>query len=132
MTATNPQAVLLLSGANDLAALPNPAGLNNAISGLLAMVRAARARGATVFLATLPPVRPGGRLALQVPLVQSLNSAIRAGAAAEGAILVDLDAAMAPSVLTLIGSDGLHPTEAGYQRMAEIFFTAIRLAFEGR
>ncbi len=132
LTATNPQVLLLLSGANDLAALPNTTGLNYATTGLLSMVRTARARGVTVFLATLPPGRPGGRSTLPVALVQSLNSTIRAGAATEGAILVDLEAAMAPDVTTLIGIDGLHPTEAGYQRMAETFFTAIRLAFEGR
>ena len=30
-----------------------------------------------------------------------------------------------------IGIDGLHPTEAGYQRIADTFFAAIR-TFEGR
>ena len=38
---------------------------------------------------------------------------------------------MLPDVNTLIGVDGLHPTEAGYQRMAETFFAVIR-TFEGR
>jgi lysophospholipase L1-like esterase len=132
LAATRPQVVLLLAGANDLEALPNGTGLNNAIVGLQTMVRTARTSGAAVFLATLPPVRPGGRLSLNVSLVQSLNATIRTGAPVEGATLVDLDAAMAPNVATLIGVDGLHPTEAGYQRMAEAFFTAIRTTFEGR
>jgi lysophospholipase L1-like esterase len=30
----------------------------------------------------------------------------------------------------LIGSDGLHPTEAGYRRIAELFFAAIRTALQ--
>ena len=51
---------------------------------------------------------------------------IRLGAPAEGAIFVDVYAAMLPDVNTLIGVDGLHPTEAGYQRIAETFFAAIR------
>lgn len=132
LAATRPQVVLLLAGANDLEAQPNSLGLNNATFGLQTMVRTARATGAAVFVATLPPSRPGGRLSLPPSLVQSVNDIIRAGAPVEGATLVDLHAAMAPDATTLIGIDGLHPTEAGYQRMAATFFTAIRTAFEGR
>ena len=132
LTATNPQVVLLLAGANDLEAVPLPSSVDSASLGLLTMVRTARARGAAVFIATLPPGRPGGRLTLNASLVLQLNALIRAGAAREGATLVDLNAAMAADVNTLIGVDGLHPTEAGYQRMAETFFSAIRIAFEGR
>lgn len=132
LVSANPQVVLLLEGANDIEAVPVQASVNSALLGLQTMVRAARARGATVFIATLPPGRPGGRLTLNTSLVQSLNALIRSGAAAEGATLVDLNAAMATDVNTLIGVDGLHPTEAGYQRMADTFLAAIRTAFEGR
>lgn len=132
LAATRPQVVLLLSGANDLEAQANAAGVNNALVGLQTMVRAARASGAAVFIATLPPGRAGGRLSLPPSLIQAVNDGIRAGAPVEGATLVDLNVAMAPNVTTLIGIDGLHPTEAGYQRMAETFFTTIRTAFEGR
>ncbi len=132
LTATTPQVVLLLAGANDLEAVPLPSSADSASLGLLTMVRSARARGAAVFVATLPPGRPGGRLTLSPSLVLQLNGLIRAGAGREGATLVDLNAAMAADVNTLIGVDGLHPTEAGYQRMAETFFTAIRTAYEGR
>jgi lysophospholipase L1-like esterase len=31
---------------------------------------------------------------------------------------------------SLIGVDGLHPTEAGYQRIAEVFRTRIRESYE--
>ncbi len=34
----------------------------------------------------------------------------------EGATFVDLYNAMLPEAATLIGSDGLHPTEAGYRQ----------------
>lgn len=132
LAATRPQVVLLLSGANDLEAQPSAVGVNNALGGLQSMVRTARAAGTIVFIATLPPGRAGGRLSLPPGIVQAVNDSIRAGAPIEGATLVDLNAAMAPNVTTLIGIDGLHPTEAGYQRMAETFFMAIRTAFEGR
>ena len=132
LAASGAQVVLLLEGANDLEASPNSTGVNNALFGLQTMIRTARGRGATVMVATLPPVRPGGRLSLPVALVQTVNDSIRANAAAEGAIVVDLHAAMASSVTTFIGIDGLHPTAAGYQRMAETFFAVIRTTFEGR
>jgi lysophospholipase L1-like esterase len=32
--------------------------------------------------------------------------------------------------LSLIGEDGLHPTEQGYQKLAEIFFDAIKAKYE--
>ena len=39
---------------------------------------------------------------------------------------VDLYNPMLADAATLIGSDGLHPTEAGYRRIADLFFAAIR------
>ena len=48
----------------------------------------------------------------------------------EGATFVDLYNAMLPEAATLIGSDGLHPTEAGYRRIADLFFAAIRAQLE--
>ena len=132
LASTNPQVLLLLAGANDIEALRTPAAVTDGLNGLLTMVRTARQRGIAVFVGTLPPVRPGGRLSLPTALVQTFNDGVRARAASEGAVLVDLHAAMAANVTTLIGLDGLHPTEAGYQRMAETFFAAIRTTYEGR
>ncbi|MBP7776537.1 MAG: HYR domain-containing protein [Acidobacteria bacterium] len=131
LASTSPQVVLLLEGANDLQAI-GVAGIEPALLALRSMVRAARARGAAVFVASLPPPRAGGANTLSGPQVQTLNALISSGAVAEGATFVDLYAALAPNVPLYIGIDGLHPTEAGYQRMAETFFAAIRNAFEGR
>ncbi len=129
LASSGAQVVLLLEGANDLGA--GAAAITPALTGLQTMIRQARTAGATVFIASIPPPRPGGAKALSPAVVQSFNDSIRAGAPLEGAIFVDLYAAMLPDVNTLIGVDGLHPNEAGYQRMAETFFAAIR-AFEGR
>jgi lysophospholipase L1-like esterase len=130
LAASGAQVVLLLEGANDLSAL-GARGVSPALAGLQTMTRTARAAGATVFIASLPPSKPGGSNTIPIALIQALNDQIRLGAPAEGAIFVDVYAALAPEANTLIGVDGLHPTEAGYQRMAETFFAAIR-AFEGR
>src|SRR5690606_3128096 len=48
----------------------------------------------------------------------------------ERALLVDAYAAFAPERATLIGEDGLHPTPAGYTRLAELFRDAIQANFE--
>jgi lysophospholipase L1-like esterase len=132
LASASPQVVLLLEGANDLQAIPTSASVNSALLSLQSMVRTARGRGATVLVGTLPPMRPNARLSLPPALVQSFNDALKAGAASEGAILVDLHAALSSDVNRYIGADGLHPTEAGYARMAETFFTTIRTLFEGR
>lgn len=129
--ASGAQVVLLMEGSNDLQALGSR-GINPALTGLQAMTRQARAAGATVFIASVPPSKPGGLNSIPLSLIQALNEQIRAGAPGEGAIFVDVYGAMAADVNTLIGVDGLHPTEAGYQRIAETFFAAIRAAFEGR
>jgi lysophospholipase L1-like esterase len=39
-------------------------------------------------------------------------------------------AALATDLTRYIGVDGLHPTEAGYQRMADEFFVRIRATLE--
>ena len=48
----------------------------------------------------------------------------------EGAMFVDLYNGIMPEVATLIGVDGLHPTEAGYRRIAEVFLAAIAANLE--
>ena len=81
-------------------------------------------------MATLPPSRASGVHAVPQSAIIALNDRIRTTAAGEGAVLVDLYAALSSDVTRYIGSDGLHPTEAGYSRMAEVFLQAIRLQFE--
>ncbi len=39
---------------------------------------------------------------------------------------------MLPDVFRYIGVDGLHPNEAGYTRIAELFFQAIQADLEVR
>jgi lysophospholipase L1-like esterase len=125
-----PQAVLLLEGANDLSAVGN-AGVQTAWRSIDAMAKEIRGRGARVFLATLPPSRPGLR-AVPLTLIQTLNTNIRATARGEGAVLVDVYEALVSDVTRYIGVDGLHPTEAGYQKIADTFFAAVRQDLEVR
>lgn len=127
---SRPEVVLLLEGANDLAL--GQTAMQPAVQAVNAMAREARFRNARVFIATLPPPRSSGNRALSSSLVQSYNAALVQVARGEGAVLVDLYAALLSNVNTYIGVDGLHPTEAGYRRMAEAFFDAIRQDLEIR
>src|SRR5580765_3356043 len=91
------------------------------------MVRLATGRGMQVLMDTIPPQRAGGRNAAAPGLVDKYNGQLKVMAGKKGAILVDVNA-MLP--LSLIGQDGLHPTEAGYQKLAEIWQDAIKVRYE--
>jgi lysophospholipase L1-like esterase len=121
-----PNVLLLIEGVNDLNAFGGD-GIGPAIGALETMVKFARARGISVFVATLPPQRPGGPKASSEHLVGRFNNELKRMAPEEGATVIDINAGFN---LSLIGEDGLHPTEAGYARFAEIVFDAMRVKFE--
>jgi lysophospholipase L1-like esterase len=131
MTSVRPHAVLLLEGVNDLAAL-GTRGVQSAWRAVDTMAKEARNRGARVFIATIPPPRPSGAKAVPIALIQSLNSNIRDTVRGEGAVLVDLFTALSTDVNRYMSFDGLHPSEAGYQKIAETFYEAIRQDLEVR
>ena len=62
--------------------------------------------------------------------IEPTNVRIRALAAAHNVPLVDLHAAFVGQLDTLLGQDGLHPSDAGYRRIAELFMQAIQARFE--
>jgi lysophospholipase L1-like esterase len=121
-----PEVLLLLEGANDINFLGRR-GITRTVVALEDMIKDAHRRGLVVFVGTLPPQRAGGRNADGAPFVDELNREIRKTTAEEGATLVDVNAQLD---LSFVGEDGLHLTEAGYSRLAEIFATAIRASFE--
>lgn len=129
--AGRPEVVLLMEGANDLnSPLVVGEGVNarirSTVDALEDMVRDATARGIPVMIATLPPQRPKSPKGGAADLVPRFNDLVRTMAASKGAQLVDVGSLP----LALIGQDGLHPTEAGYARIAEIWFEAIKARFE--
>ena len=131
LTAINPDVVLLLEGHNDI-----PSGADGAASGAASEIRImaieAKRRGARVFIGTPVPARPNGNRTIPTIFLVDYANRMRAIASQEGAVLVDLYAAMLPDVFRYIGVDGLHPNEAGYARMAELFFQAIQADLEVR
>lgn len=128
LAADQAQVVLLLEGANDLNA-SGEAGIPAAAANLASMVRTAKRLGVDAYLATLPPQNPEGSRGKNAQLVPELNAEIRRAAALNGAVLVDLYAAFNGD-LSLLSPDGLHPNEAGFSRIAETFYEAIRNTLE--
>jgi lysophospholipase L1-like esterase len=131
LNTVRPEVVLLMHGHNDI-----PGGLDGAASGaaseLRIMASEARNRGMRVFIATLCPPRPNGNRTIDQVFIDDYNNRMRALAAGEGAVLVDVYAALLSDVTRYIGVDGLHPTEFGYAKIADTFFQAIQANFEVR
>lgn len=123
VVALRPKAVHIMAGTNDIAGNTGPMTPAMTQNNLRAMVDIARRHSIEVLLATIPPAagfpwRPG--LETRQPIA-AMNRWISQFARESGTILVDywpvLDdghGAMKPG----LASDGVHPTEAGYDAMA--------------
>jgi lysophospholipase L1-like esterase len=120
-------AVLILIGINDLGRFVPPA---NVIAGLQRLIAQAHARGLRVILGTIPPT--GGTSLSRTGHFydttsnisrEAVNQWIRSPTGAES--VADFDAALRdpsdPSRLRPVydSSDHIHPSEAGYQAMAD-------------
>ncbi len=122
-----PELVVLMEGANDLNNVPAGSSVNAKVTAtadaMEDMVReAVERRHLKLMLATLPPQRAGGRNAGAAGYVPSYNDLLRRIAVKRGAQLVDV---YAQFPLSLIGQDGLHPTDEGYDKLAQIFHDAV-------
>jgi lysophospholipase L1-like esterase len=122
----NPDAVLLLEGINDIAA-QGDRGASVALAAMDGMCKEARNRRVAVFLATLPPERETSTRAISRSILDRYNEDLRRLARGEGAVVVDLARDLDVSA---VGVDGVHLTEAGYERVASLFFQAIRATKE--
>jgi lysophospholipase L1-like esterase len=134
LAANSPEVLLLLHGFNDLLAAGRQGTFDRdipLIAGALEdMVRIGRAQNVSVLLATMPALDPSGCRGQAAAGVERLNGAIRVVAADDGAVLVDLYPGLGGSPAGVIGIDGLHPTEEGYTKMAQVWFDAIQREFE--
>jgi lysophospholipase L1-like esterase len=126
LSARQPEVVILMEGVNDL---NSGATLSATANAMEDMVRMCVYQGKAVVLAGLPPQRPGGSKASSAALVGPYNDRLRAVAAAKGAEFVDVTAAFGGD-LSLISADGLHPNDAGYDRIAQAFYDRIVALYE--
>jgi lysophospholipase L1-like esterase len=127
------QLLVLLEGVNDLNAGVTISAVADA---LREIVRSAKAHGKKVIIMRLPPGKPketdGQWKAPDPARVASLNSAIETLASQEGLPTVDLTAAFGSNYQALLSPDGLHPNEAGYQKIAEAVAQKIIDSYEVR
>jgi lysophospholipase L1-like esterase len=120
-----PDVLLLMDGANDL--IDDTPDIPGAIDAMRDLGVYATSKGVQVFIATLPPMNPASRPA--APLVAPYNAQLVALAASKSWALVDVNAAFRGD-LSLIGSDGLHPTDAGYRVIAQAFYDKIVTTYD--
>ncbi|GAA3437552.1 SGNH/GDSL hydrolase family protein [Kutzneria kofuensis] len=119
---TTPHTVLLHIGTNDVLQNYDVANAPNRLSGLIDHITAT-VPTAEVFVATIIPIANAG----QEQAGQRYNAAIPGivqskAAAGKHVHLVDMHAALTAADLV----DGVHPTAAGYDKMAATWFTALR------
>jgi lysophospholipase L1-like esterase len=84
-----------------------------------------------VILATLTPQRPGSTKGTTSPAdIRTINARILDLCRRYQTGCADLYTAFGGEQSPLIGTDGLHPTPAGYDLIAETYFEVIRRLFE--
>jgi lysophospholipase L1-like esterase len=127
----HPDVVLLLEGVNDLDPSNPSASISAGVQGVHTLIAAAQSRGARVMVGTLLPqiaadLTHGGTPLLIAPF----NALLVPVATNAGARVVDLFSDIARDLTDWISPyDGLHPTEAGYQELARVWFNSIQDAF---
>jgi lysophospholipase L1-like esterase len=123
-----PQALLLLEGINDMAG----AGMSatRAASSVAQLVQIARLFNITVLVSTMPQtyysVAPDGRVRenANTQVVPFNTELRRLVTGLQNVYIVDMYASFGAN-RSLMGNDGLHPSPAGYDRMAQEFHAAI-------
>lgn len=135
------QAVLIMEGSNDVNAQSDANGNVSyaiaAVANLQAEIDYAKSIHVRPYLATIPPMNSlagvPARRGVGANYVPPYNQRLAALASSEGIDLVDVYGAIfsQPSWdSTLIGPDGLHPTQAGYNLIAQTFFTTLKNTLE--
>jgi lysophospholipase L1-like esterase len=133
--ADKPQVVLLLEGINDMNV--NNASPSQVATNVLNLVQIARLHNCTVLVATMPQTYhstyPSGETRTQSAekIVPFNNEVRRLVSGLQNVHIVDVYSAFGND-RSLIGGDGLHPSPAGYQRMAQVYHQRISQIFPVR
>lgn len=131
--ALHPAVVVILAGTNDIAGNTGPASQAMIEDNLHSMVELAQAHGIKVVLSSVLPVsaypwRPGLQPAASV---RALNAALKRYAEQQRLVYLDYHAALGNAdggLDTALAEDGVHPTPAGYAKMAPLAEAAVAAA----
>ena len=126
LAASQADVVLLMEGVSGLPV----AGPDISTEVMREMVRQATARSVRVFLGSMVPAIEGRQRSPSPAALVAYNLKLQQMAREEGVQFVDLYNALLAEANTVIGVDGLHPTEVGYKRIADVFFAAIQANLE--
>jgi lysophospholipase L1-like esterase len=123
--------VVLLEGVNDL---NSGRSVSQIIDALRTIIQTAKAANKQIVIMTLPPGKPkdtdGSWKAPDPEDVAALNAAIETLKTQEAIPRVDLIAAFGDNYRQYLSPDGLHPTDAGYQRIANAVANKIIEVYE--
>jgi lysophospholipase L1-like esterase len=128
---TRPQSLLLLEGVNDM---NGGASATRAASSVAQMVQIARLYNITVLVATMYQTypNPSGSDNSHDKIVPFNTELVRLVAGLQNVRIVDLYTAFGRVQNPYVGVDGLHPTSAGYDLMAQQFHAAVLAQFPVR
>lgn len=133
----HPKAVHIMTGTNDIGGATGPMTAEMTEANIMSMVDLARANGIKVILASIPPAdhffwRPGLETA---PKIAAINDWMKAYAARQHLVYADYWSAMQDGrggMKAGLASDGVHPTEQGYDIMAGVAEAALKKALDGK
>jgi lysophospholipase L1-like esterase len=137
VVALHPKAVVILGGVNDVQGFMQQEMPDGIIGNVEAMADIADAHGIRVVLCSILPVNDYTPQAQDVvkerqpELLRQLNGRLRALAKARGYAYADYDAVLHDDhglMAAAYTQDGIHPTAAGYARMAPVVDAAIARA----
>ena len=126
-----PSIVVILAGTNDIAGNTGPMTTKQILDNIISMAQLAKAHDIEVVLCSVLPAfdypwRPGLKPHIRIP---ELNEGLQKFAEANAHTYVDYFSAMTDGKNGLqpaLGSDGVHPTRAGYDIMKPLLEEAIR------
>jgi lysophospholipase L1-like esterase len=130
----HPAVVHIMAGTNDVAGNTGPTSLADIQGNIASIVEQARAHGARVILASIPPAAaiPWRPQVQPMTAITAMNDWLRRYATREHLVYVDYYRVLRDGrggFKTELSEDGVHPNAAGYAVMRPLAVEAIRQAF---